>query len=1050
MKLKGSSGKMDIKTQNHISVDAFIRTIAVNKNRPLCLILGAGASISSGMPSAQRCIWEWKRDIFVTNNPTLRDAVGELSLPGTKQRIQKWLDQRGQYPKADSPEEYSFYAAACYPTGRDRRSFFQSYIAESKPHTGYSLLALLAKAGCIRTVWTTNFDSLVARACAASNVVCVEVGIDTQQRAMRAHSQGELRQVSLHGDYRYDDLKNTEQELQQQESELKSELLHELADHDLAVIGYSGRDPSLMQALTDAYSRKGESRLFWCGYGEDVPEPVSTLLNNADSAGRHCFYIPTEGFDDLMSRLALRQLDGQILEAAKEILKSAPIATQKQAAFSTSNLEMTSLVKSNAYQLSHPLNALKIDIDIPTDTDKRKWIGERMPREVGSCVNFGNGFLSLATADQIHMSFGQSLRGSPISVAISPEDINRDTRIKSLLCHALVSAAAKKFELETDHNRRIWETIAYQDRSHDGQKYRIYRALSFRIIELLGKPHVVLTPEIIAKDRNLEIADKDVGKILRNAIYGYQHNNVFDSDLKHWTKKISEIDIPISTGDSFRITKAPVYAGLTQKGFRPLPDAMQKHARQSGIVVPDAPLIFSTLDGRNETSDPNPLKGLIGNRPWDFQLTSLGISPRIDVSVICPRQDAGKLKKFLGQLQERARPEDQERDYLHDFPGFATAFGLPLQYAEPGHPSWIEIGENFPGAPMDAAKSLAQSICRAIDVIRAQTPGSIVTIFVPTRWSQLKIVSTESESFNLHDYVKAYAARQGQSTQFIREETTLSSQPCRVRWWLSLALYVKALRTPWRLDCIDDDTAFVGIGYSLEKANSANGHVLLGCSHLYSARGEGLQFRLGRIDNPIIRGRNPFMSEDDARRTGETIRQLFFDARMRLPKRVVIHKRTHFTQEEQKGLIQGLDGVANIELIEINVEDQLRYLASKLSEGKLVIDGFPLPRGSTVIQDSNTALLWVHGSAPSAKNPKFKYYQGKRRIPAPLLIRRYMGQSDITQVATEILGLSKMNWNTFDYYSRLPATLDSASAIAKVGSYLSGFSSAPYDYRLLI
>ena len=44
----------------------------------------------------------------------------------------------------------------------------------------------------------------------------------------------------------------------------------------------------------------------------------------------------------------------------------------------------------------------------------------------------------------------------------------------------------------------------------------------------------------------------------------------------------------------------------------------------------------------------------------------------------------------------------------------------------------------------------------------------------------------------------------------------------------------------------------------------------------------------------------------------------------------------------------------------------------------------------------------------------------------------------------------KMNWNTFDYYSRLPATLDSASAIAKVGTYLSGFASAPYDYRLLI
>jgi hypothetical protein len=41
------------------------------------------------------------------------------------------------------------------------------------------------------------------------------------------------------------------------------------------------------------------------------------------------------------------------------------------------------------------------------------------------------------------------------------------------------------------------------------------------------------------------------------------------------------------------------------------------------------------------------------------------------------------------------------------------------------------------------------------------------------------------------------------------------------------------------------------------------------------------------------------MSLDDARRTGETIRQLFFDGRMGLPNRVVIHKRAHFTKGEQ-------------------------------------------------------------------------------------------------------------------------------------------------------
>src|SRR5271163_4214301 len=108
----------------NLSLDALIRSLAVNNDRPLCLLLGAGASISSGMPSAERCIWEWKQDIFATNNPTLREVVGEISLPAARKRIQDWLDARGGFPVLGAAEEYSFYANACYPTPRDRRGFF--------------------------------------------------------------------------------------------------------------------------------------------------------------------------------------------------------------------------------------------------------------------------------------------------------------------------------------------------------------------------------------------------------------------------------------------------------------------------------------------------------------------------------------------------------------------------------------------------------------------------------------------------------------------------------------------------------------------------------------------------------------------------------------------------------------------------------------------------------------------------------------------------------------------------------------------------------------
>ena len=192
------------------------------------------------------------------------------------------------------------------------------------------------------------------------------------------------------------------------------------------------------------------------------------------------------------------------------------------------------------------------------------------------------------------------------------------------------------------------------------------------------------------------------------------------------------------------------------------------------------------------------------------------------------------------------------------------------------------------GSLLESAKQIARAICVALNRFRGLNSGASAVIFVPKSWALFELVDEGEEHFNLHDFVKAFGVRNGQSTQFLREKTVVPNPSCRVEWWLSLALYAKAMRTPWRLDCMDEDSAFVGIGYSMDAHALNKQHILLGCSHIYSAQGEGLQFRLGRIEHPIIRGRNPYMSLDDARRTGETIRQLFFDARMRLTTPIVL------------------------------------------------------------------------------------------------------------------------------------------------------------------
>jgi hypothetical protein len=223
----------------------------------------------------------------------LERQFSELSLEGVRRKIQQWLDRQGRYPAENSPEEYGFYIKECFPISEDRRAFFQRLVISATPHIGYRLLCHLGLADMVRTVWSTNFDSLPARAAGSFKLVPIEAGIDTQVRAERPPSKGELLCVSLHGDYRYDQLKNTPKELQELEGELKKALIESLKNTSLVVCGYSGRDSSVMDALKAAYSQNGSGALYWCGFSDgDIHEPVLSLIQHARSNGRQAFYVP--------------------------------------------------------------------------------------------------------------------------------------------------------------------------------------------------------------------------------------------------------------------------------------------------------------------------------------------------------------------------------------------------------------------------------------------------------------------------------------------------------------------------------------------------------------------------------------------------------------------------------------------------------------------------------------------------------------------------------------------------------------------------------------
>ena len=1046
-----------------LPVDAFIRSIGIRRTTPLSIFLGAGASISSGLPSAEMCIWEWKRSIFLTNNPGLEEQFSEISLPSVRNKIQQWLDKQRCYPPNHAPDEYGFYIQECFPMADDRRVFFQDKVRVARPHTGYQLLCHLAEANIIQTVWSTNFDGLSARAAASFDLTPLEIGIDSQQRITRKPEQGEVLCVSLHGDYRYDELKNTSEEVQNQEVELRGALVEDVKSMPFIVVGYSGRDQSIMRAFETACSNGASEAFYWCGLaGHDPAEHVMALIQHARSHGREAFYIPTLGFNDVMTRMSLHCLENEQRENVRRCIDSlAPKNLLDRKPFHIPQYDSVTLIKSNAFEISCPPEALQFDLKVwPEEkvwSSLRTLAGDR-PLVV---VPFRK-VLAFGTIEDIRDAFGENIKGPIERIPVSPDDLRHENgAIISLMRQALVRAMASKAGLKTDGTKRLWRSQVYKQVQHGDQSYNIHESVTIHLRRIGEMQHLILMPSLIIFNQEKAEAPREIANPIRLKILGYQHNKPFNEVINKWrtdlflTEGTLEFEFPDNCGSPFKfhVNRSPIFAKIGSsrgRGALRFSEKIKSLVKHQGEELPEPKLVFSNGDGTNTVEDTHPIRGILENRPYDYPLTSKGLSPSLRVGVICPTAETNKLSLYLDKIHQTFNPSDNDRDYLLKYPGFQNAYNLSVELPSPGSPGWSTCPDPSTYDPVQGSPEIAHLINDKVDALQSSYAPHVVLIFFPDRWQNVRGYTIDQGGFDVHDFVKAYCVQRGIATQFLNQDTLANTNQCRVWWWLSLALYVKGMRTPWLLDNLADETAFVGLGFSVNHAEERGRHIILGCSHIYSARGEGLQYRLTKIENPIIRRGNPFMSRGDARRTGETIRQLFFDAHMKLPKRVVLHKRTPFIKEEREGFSDGLGGVQCIDMLEIQIDHALRYMASTQRFGEtLTEDNFPVRRGTVVKLDDFTALLWVHG-ATSALIPRYKYFQGKRRIPAPLTIKRYAGETPLRDVASEILGLSKMNWNTFDLYTKHPASLESSNEIAKIGSLLQRFGALSYDYRLFM
>lgn len=290
---------------NKITCDDLKSKIKVNDNDCFHIFLGAGASVSSDIKTGEQLVWEFKKEIFCEKNEKSPNEYAELS-DEKKNEIQKFFDQLEGYPKRGAPNEYSFYFYDYLKTPEDRSKYIQKLVKDKKPAIGYQVLGKLIIEGKFKNIWTTNFDELTEHGIRYNNLTQA-INVYSSSNAGSTINNNSFPCITkLHGDFRYDYLKNTEDELKNTEQSLANQFKKKLVDHGLIVIGYSGNDESIKKLFDEGFNNQDflNKGLFWlCRDTKNVSDNVLKILEKAKTVNEYSSLIEISDFDNFMKSL---------------------------------------------------------------------------------------------------------------------------------------------------------------------------------------------------------------------------------------------------------------------------------------------------------------------------------------------------------------------------------------------------------------------------------------------------------------------------------------------------------------------------------------------------------------------------------------------------------------------------------------------------------------------------------------------------------------------------------------------------------------------------
>ena len=318
------------------------------------------------------------------------------------------------------------------------------------------------------------------------------------------------------------------------------------------------------------------------------------------------------------------------------------------------------------------------------------------------------------------------------------------------------------------------------------------------------------------------------------------------------------------------------------------------------------------------------------------------------------------------------------------------------------------------------------------DVVLCVLPEDLYTSIrhnVETKGDDEKLeqqYETTTRHIDFRALLKAKALRYNVPLQVIRADNLLKEaknvQNAATRAWnLCTALYFKSNMTaPWKLFSPDPSypTCFLGISFF----KSLDGSTLdSSTAQIFDELGKSVILR-GRPAAITKEDRAPYLKERDAYDLLRDGLQAYRTAVRNTPSRLVVHKTSRFLPEEVSGFEQAAseDSIEMLDLVSVS-NSRIRLYREHL---------YPPIRGSMLQLGEETAVLYTRGSVPF-----FRTYPGPY-VPEPLEISVFRSDRSLKTICSEVLGLTKMNWNNTQFDNKNPITLGCARRVGEVIKYL--------------